>query len=81
MVLWVTLNASNGVQVMAAATFDTLKFVQIPDADAAPLANITLVRKDIQAMELHLRADPALRKWMTGLMSAGVFSLILTSFF
>jgi len=64
---------------MAAATFDALKFVEPPGA--ATQADIPLVRKDMDAMELRLRAELTLLKWMTGLILAGVFSLVLTSFF
>jgi len=66
---------------MAAAIFDTPKFVGAPGTDAATQAGITLVRKDMEAMELRLRAELTLPKWMTGLMLAGVFSLVLKSFF
>jgi len=66
---------------MAAATSDTLKFVKIPDADAATRADIPLVRKDTEAMELRLRAELTLPRWMTGLILTGVFSLIVTLFF
>ncbi|MEA3643347.1 MAG: hypothetical protein VBE63_25925 [Lamprobacter sp.] len=79
---------------MASVTFDTFKLVDrlkaagFADDQAATIVRIIsesqeelLTKQDLQLELAPLKSDLAVLKWMTGLMLAGVLSLILTSFF
>lgn len=81
---------------MATVTFDTHKFIQrlksagLPEAQAEAVADAfkeahgesdLVTKKDLQLELAPIRSDLTPLKWMTGLVVAGILSLILKAFF
>ncbi len=81
--------------LMAAITFDTLKFTKrlkeagFPEAQAEALVDAVLgatseaelvTKKDLQIELAPLKTDLTLIKWMLGLLLGGVVALVLKAF-
>jgi len=70
----------------ATITFDTLALKDaLGNQDLATKADLNAARADLKAeiekLDLRIKAEIAPLKWITGVMAAGIISLVMKTFF